>query len=730
MATSPTIPAGSGGVNNRQSQVGSIGGNSILAKDNSVGGTSPDTTNDRDWVKKSFMVDDQSMPDAPNIAIGGRSFMVGDVQLPTKTDIKNRYWSSANAKFTDSRLGCNIGINCRPQITPYSDIRVRGRLEGRKEPSLTETTGNYGMGRYYSEAYDDPAQIIYMRFGVPQFNSLANFMTRAFDMNQSSLVRTGRVPGAFYTAGKLFGSYLSLTAFPVIAVTILAGKAAAALFVRSTSKFYTLKPVMYQYWSTVNMLVQALAVNSGIFPKVMGTNADNSQQLGKPYKIDQDYMNMVSKLMPDIFNGQNHFDIFSIANRAQRVANQVYADDYNKLDQGTASDYTGYLLKESSGDLSHSTKISGKDGSVNFGMLVNMAMMLKSYYKVDGKTSTTIESDPRIDPDSKEGKEKPSHAEAFAEYFDAEFRMGAQFAVFRVDHTGAMSESFSSSLTESDLSQKLNGTSSTFQQARFSLAGGNLIGGVIGETVGAAVNMASDVVGGVASGVTMGAADLVKGLMGDGYIDIPKHWQSSSAQLPETSYTIELVTPYGNVLSWLMNIGIPLSMLLAGALPRSTGKQSYTSPFLCQLFDRGRCQIRLGMITSLSIQRGTGDLAFDTQGRPLAVSVSFKVTDLSSIMHMPVSSGELFDVDMTLDEDNILSDYLAVIAGQDMYSQIYPLAKTRMAVAKIITGVQKLASPAWQAAKVHDVMTSGILSPIGGVIEGLARGAETTAGSS
>jgi hypothetical protein len=31
------------------------------------------------------------------------------------------------------------------------------------------------MGRYYSESIDDNAQTIYMRFGVPQFNSLVDF---------------------------------------------------------------------------------------------------------------------------------------------------------------------------------------------------------------------------------------------------------------------------------------------------------------------------------------------------------------------------------------------------------------------------------------------------------------------------------------------------------------------------------------------------------------------------
>ena len=690
----------------------------LQPRDFRSGGDSPDYTKDGDWVK--------------------RSFMISDTQLKNVVDQKNRYWSSANAKFTDSRLGCNIGINCRPQLTPYTDIRAKGRLAGRVDPTLNDTSGNYGMGRYYSEAYDDPAQIIYLRFGVPAFSGLFNFLTKAFDINQSSLVRTGRVPSILYDVSKLFGSYLALTSFPIIGLAMLTGKAAGALFSRPTSKFYTLKPTMHMYWSTVNLLVNTIAINAGIFPKtdipivdkVTNKNADDTQKLGRPYRLDDDALSLLSEGMPDIFRGNRHFDIFALGNAAQRLANQVYMDDFQKLNQGTPTNFYGYLLKENTGDQTHSTPVSGKDGSVSFGMLMNAAVSLKHWFGSDEKVAP-VEKDPRgADPD-KDGKTPPTdHLNSFKDFFDAEFRMGASFAVFRVDHTGAMSESFSNSMTESDLSQKLNGVSSTFQQARFSLAQGNLVGGMVGEAIGAAVNLGTDVLAGGVSGATLGIADMIKGLMGDGYIDIPKHWQNSSASLPETTYSIELNTPYGNVMSWMLNIVIPYAMLLAGVLPRSTGKQSYTAPFLCQLFDRGRCQIRLGMIESLTVSRGTGDLAFTQDGRPLAINVSFKVKDLSSIMHMPVSSGEFLDrTDMTLDEDNILMDYLAVLAGQDMYSQIYPAAQSRIRAAKLVMAAQKYTSPAWRAAMVHDVMTSGVLSPVGYVLEGIARGAETTAGA-
>lgn len=697
-----------------------VGSQPMFPRDFSSGGDTPDNINDREWIK--------------------RSFMIGDKELGEQVYRDNRYWSSAAAKFTDSRLGCNIGINCRPQLSPYTDIRVKGRLQGRVEPSVSDTSGNYGMGRYFSEAYDDPAQIVYLRFGVPQYNGLMNFLSKAFDINASSVARTGRVPSILYDASKMFGSYLALKAFPAVSLTILVGKAAGAIFARPNSKFYTLKPTMYQYWSAVNQLVNTIAINAGIFPKIVD-NGDDSQKIGRPYKLDEEYLDLMSQGMPDIFRDNRHFDVFALANAAQRLANQVYMDDYERLNKSTPTTFTGYVLKKNSGNGTHSTAISNQDGSVKFGMKLNAAVSavniwdlvkksldFSDMFRSPGKDAAGMEADGRID---KDGKQAPAEKkQGFLDFFDAEFRMGAAFAVFRVDHTGPVSESFSSSVTESDLSQKLNGVSSTFQQARFSLAQGNLIGGMVGEAIGGALNLAGDVVQGGLSGVTLGAVDLVKGLMGDGYIDIPKHWQSSSASLPEQTYSMELVAPYGNVMSWLINCVLPMCMVLAGALPRSIGKQSYTSPFLCQLFDRGRCQIRLGMMDSVTITRGTGDLAFTTDGRPLAINVSFRVKDLSSILHMPISTGRFFDgADMTLDEDNILSDYLAVVAGQDMYSQIYPIAQGRMRWAKLVMAAQKYTSPAWRAAAIHDIMTSGPLTPIGSVIEGLARGSETTAGA-
>lgn len=688
-----------------------FGGKPVSPQSRMTGGNNPYDVLDSDWVRTSFML--------------------RNTDYESEIDKVNRFWSTASAKFTDTRLGGNFGINNHPQYTPYADFPVPGRLAGRTKLTTANASGNYGMGAYYSERLDDTKQTIFMRFGVPQFNSLINFLSRAFDPNQSSFARTGRFPSVFYDAGKLLGTYLTVVSFPVVAFTVLAGRVAGFFFARSTSKFYTMKPMMFAYWSTANLLANTLAINTGIFPKILGANADDTQKLGKPFVIDQEYLSMLHSIIPDVMGEQNYFDLHSIANRAQRLANQIRTQEWEALHNGSATDFTGYLRRELSGDGTHSTPVADKKGKHSLLDILDETLKLTQVFKGEDKDSAMTETDPRIDTDSAKGDEKDkSWMQRYAELFDAEFRMGSQFATFNVDFTGPQATSFNNSAVEPEIAQKLNSASSAVRSARFAMAEGN----IIGSTVQDVTDMFGDLAMGAINGVTLDMGSFVKGILGDGFVDVPKHWQSSSVSLPRTTYTMTLVATYNSPISRMMKLYIPLSMLLAGALPRSIGKQAYTAPFLCQIFDKGRNQIRLGMIENMTVVAGGGaNVGFDHRGQPLSFEVSFTVVDLSSVMHMPVSSGEIFGVDMTLDEDNILADYLAVLASQDIYSQIYPSSQAQLRLAKLAINYGKWTSPAFWAMATKDASTSGLGQFLtlgtGHILEAAVRGSETAAGN-
>lgn len=653
------------------------------------------------------------------------AFLVPDTQFTEMGDRANRYWSSAEMKFTDSRLGANIGINPRPQFCFYSDVPVAGRIQRRK-PSINSFTGNYGMGRQYSEMIDDPAQRIYMTFGVPQYNSLFGFFRGAYNKTQMSLARTGRASSAFYKAGQFAGGAALLVAFPLVAVGIVVGKLYSFFLNRPKSKYYTMKPTMPLYWNSVNQLTTALAINAGIMPRFMAD--EQSQIIGRPFQLDPEYLDLLSKLMPDVFrdsglgDGTKMFDIFSVVTKAQRLHNYVLRKEFEAIDNGTATDFTGYVERTMTGVGGHPTEVSDSDGTPKIDAQIDNFLnlsdtessngpgLLNKFFDAmtglasaiipNGQQDAGMETDFRapIDAQGTMDPEKQVEGESFLKHLEAQLRDGALFATFIVDHTGPQSESWTNSATESELAKKLNGAVNDVAEARFAIAEGQIVGGPLADAAGAVVNAVTDTATGFLDGITMGLSSVVQGLAGAGYIDVPKHWSGSNFNPTRSQYTIQLISPYGNPISQLMAIYIPIAMLLAASLPRSTGKASYTGPFLCQLFDRGRCQIRLGLVESLSITRGTSHLSFSDDAQPLAVDVNFSVMDLSSIMHMPVSGGGIFeDQDLTIDDDNILQDYLAVLTGMSLESQIYDIPRLKVKAAKVIMNASKLTSPAYWA---------------------------------
>lgn len=660
---------------------------------------------DSEWAKKAFMVPDMYLDDART------------------ADTKNRYWSSVDNKFTDTSLGGNIGINPRPQFTPYSDVRVKGRRANRQPVSLQNTGGNHGMGRIYGELIDDHAHRIFVRFGVPMFNGLFRFFSSSFDPNLTSLARTGRGLSKWYTIGKIVGTYVFTRAFPIVGTILLFTQFVSGYFSSAVNKFYTMKPTMHLYWCTVNNIVNAIGINKGIMPNYYPAGKKPDQQLGDTFKPSQDMLRKLHELMPDVFSSSYGFDMFAVANRAQRVANQMLRDDWMAYNSTSDTDFTGFVQRQGQVKLENPR---GEHTLMNF--LTNGALAMADWSIESIKAR--FETQPNINPDT--GEPDKTREEGFFKYLDAEFKAGSSFATFIVDSVTNVQESFSSAVVESDLSTKLNGISSQIRDARFTFADGNITGTGVEEMVKGALSGVTDLAQGLASGVTMGLFDAVKGLMGSGFIDIPKHWQSSSASLPKVNYTATLISPYGNPISDMINIQIPLAMLLAGCLPLSTGKSSYTSPFLCQVFDRGRMQIRLGIMESLTVSRGEGNLPFTPRGRAVAVNVSFSFTDLSSLIHMPVSSGSLFETDMTTDDDNLLKDYLAVIAGQDIYSQIYAMPKALLTASKQIRNLERLTSPAYWASTIHTESTTGMMSyimPIGRLADAFMPGATSVLGT-
>jgi len=639
---------------------------------------------DNNWIKRSFLVS------------------VGAV---TEQDQIRRELTEAEFKFTDTTLGGNFAINPPPQFCRNADIKVESRFS----PSS-------GMGRYYSEALDDRGEFINMRFGVPQYNSLTNFFANFYDTNSGSMANKGRSPGAFYYLGRAIGFVVSLPLVPII----WTGQIINFLSSKPTSKYYYLKPTMPLYWSAVSTMVNMIGVNMGVIGKDM-TVGEQSLRRNDPYNGKAEHaaiFKTMSTSYPNIFREDGGVDIYKVATRAQRMARKNRNEMQKALESSNTWEGMRTQLKNAM-----ESKVTAEEPSLG---------SMDEYLKAFHSGSST-----KMNDKSKEGGEITGDSfdtidndGGFKDYLIAELEDGTQFVTFRVDSTGSVSESFSNSVGSSGIAEKINSTSSSSRSARFDMADMNIGSGIVAGTLTSIMDSIKDVAGGVLDGLEMqGLASLA----GSAFVDIPKVWQDSSADFAKSNYTIELRSPYGNPMSRFQNLIVPLSMLLAAGLPLSTGKQSYTSPFLVELFSKGRTQVRLGMVDSISITRGVGNLGWNRQDEPLGIDVSFSVIDLSSILHMPISSN--FDtVDGVImktgsivgsvgdaiagggnagqqagesvasllsmsnfDDDNSFTNYMSVLGSLSLSDQIYPMNKLRLRRAQRAADFQQWKSPAAHA---------------------------------
>jgi hypothetical protein len=631
-------------------------------------------------------------------------FMLGGADLDP-IDGANRYFSSAELKFTDTTMGGNIGINSRPQFTRYCDIRAKGRRSDRKKVTVQEK-GSFGMGTYYSEAIDDNSLNLFMEFGVPKFNSLFNFFSRSIDPQASIIARTGS-PSIAYSLGNIAGKTAIFLMLPVITVSIWGIKALSDIVLGdSPFNYYYLNPTMHTYWSTVNSIVMQMTTELGILiPTFMPEKTTNG--IGMPMKIDQEDLKAMHEILPDIIGSDNYIDAFAIATRAQAMANkqlelerkmyESFVDNdagakaYIKNTVGTVvpnergrtfNKWMEDLMKDS--DPLFQSKVPNKDAPATPPTNTNADDQKTLLSQVDEATQNYKET---------ESEKEEGWTKKFAKYFNSARLGGGGHAIFKVDYVGSINESFSNSVTDVPTASILNSIGKTAKEMKFSLAGGNIIGGTDDILAG----IKNTITGGL-DGATFGLSNMLSTLFGDAYIDVPKMWDDSTVSLPRLNYTMQLISPYGNVISQLQNIYIPLAMLLAGALPLATGKNSYTSPFICKAFLKGMHNVQLGMITDLSVTRGTSNLAFNKQKRVLAIDVSFSITDFSQMMTAPIDNSMFgSSINSGLDDNNVFGRYIATLASRDLLTDMYTLPKAKIRLSRLKYNIDKNLSASFWA---------------------------------
>lgn len=612
---------------------------------------------DVEWVRRSFLV--------PTRAI-------------RSGDARRELFRNAAFKFTDTTLGGNFAINPPPQFTKFADPIVKSIHSASK-----------GMGRYYSEAIDDNSFNIHMGFGVPAFNSLSRFFTTYYDPGMSSLARTGRGRGIFYALGRIGGFVVTA---PFL-VAIITGRLIRFSSGIPSGKYYYMKPTMPLYWAAVNQIANIIATNMRIAPVLL--DPLNKLNEAEDPGYSQADIARYHEMLGEIYSKRGGIDVYAVANRSQRLNDRYYS---RMIEAVEAAESNSALRERISAFINEDL---GSVGSSEMVKLTNESeISIENYINAFESTGAS-----EMDGGTSELGEESADGwwSGAAKFFMADVRDGSRWITFRVNNGGdSVSESVSNSTKEPSIKSTMNSMSSSSRDKRFSLAGGNIGDGLGARTIQSIIGAVGDIfAGGLDS---MGASGLMQ-LSGTAFADIPDIWDDSSFNFPTSSYTIELRSPYGNKMARFQNLYIPLSMLLAAALPLSTGKNSYTAPFLCELFSRGRNQIRLGIIDSLEITRGVGNLAWTAEGAPLGIDVTFTVKDLSSVLHMPLRMG----ADL-IEEDNAFNDYMATLGNLSLIDQVYPTRKLALAVSRRLTQLSTLRSPARWASIASATLPARIIN--------------------
>ena len=594
-----------------------------------------------------------------------------------------QFKSSSTYKFYGTGPGEWRAINPPPQFCPTSDITLRTREAESRGGIAFNRTGN-GLGRWWAENIDDPAQIVTFKFGVPRFTSLTSFFTGFYNGEAGQLARTGRSGSWTYTLGKVAGFLIPLFS-PVLLALLVGGAAVRYLLDKPASRFYSLKSDMPSYWNAVQTITNSIAVNSGIVPRV--NPAEWVRKFGSDAADDEGAKSInqtLHSMHPDIFFEDGGVNVYAMATKYMRRARHDEKRKKQILDSDWGDKRYQDVMK-AMGETVVTNEASTMRKSYN--------QYIESWFKTAPGTPRTqakslstdangnvvpagpgdptvvqlTETIPQtIEKDQVVGDEAATAG--YLEHLQASFDDGTEFISFCVDAANSFSDSFSNSFRSTDLEEKINSMSNSARNMKFNLAGGN-----VSDTISAAVGWATDMVKDAAAGFMDGMQ--LSGLAvlgGAALVDIPQHWDSSSTSIGKTTYTMKLIPVTNHPIARILHQIIPLACILAAVLPKSTGKQSYTSPFLCEYYDKGRAQDRLAMFESVSVRRGITNTPYNLAGETLGIEVSFTVASMSKILHMPISGNfSMNPLKGVFDEETLYTDYMAILSGLGMEDQVY-----------------------------------------------------------
>lgn len=698
-------------------------------KNNNIFGYSGMPTPTDQRIKYNFFADDVDNGESDDTSVLDIDWVQSRFMTPLKDIhsplVLHMLKSTTHFKFRDTTIGGNFSCNPPPQFNRYADIRADDYLYPfsstavkNKEGALAFTTPSgstyeienqltfesvspyNGMGRFYGESLDDGRQLIYLQFGVPKFNGILDYLTNSINYTDAVIANKGRVPHN-YNWSNVLGKGLMFLAFPVLTPMIwLAKKALSTVIGEKPFNYYYMEPTMHIYWGCVNQIANQFATQMGIMvPLATPSDEDPTSKAtevvtGRPYQFSSEAIDGINRMFAPgtvIFGEMtNYIDVYALMMRHQNNINALLkkkSEDSMIKETKTLEDIQKYILG------SMGEKREGFSFRTNqYLYLYSDALADTLDQKGGNNPYVQTEPDPKAKKEEKDknknnteqqSKEKTQqetwsmsgilsiakraidgYLSDWAKSFDSTARGAGAQAVFEVQYTGQSSDSFSNSYGEIETGGKIKSMQQAVRNAKFNFSGGQTGSSIIDTATQALV----DIGNGLLDAATFGFSSVVRGFISGGYTDIPQAWQDSSTSIATVTYTMDLVAPYGHTWSRFQNIVVPLSMILAGALPLRVGSAGYTSPFLCSIFSKSVQKVRLGMITEVSISRGTTNLGYTLDKKINALTVSITVSDFSGKISAPINNS-LFTGKFNpfFDQTTGFSDYIDIIAGRDYH---------------------------------------------------------------
>lgn len=574
----------------------------------------------------------------------------------------------AHSKCRDTTLGGNDAINCYYQYNETDDPPHPFTLPENHNLSS-------GMGRVYSETIDDYQQILYITFGLPVFNNLSSFYNDALNSEMADLVNKGTAGPTVLAKlqAMVQAGVTSLVNLPHLPWLYLKYAVFQDVTNVPITKYYDFSNRMDLYYKYVQTILTHLSVNMGFMneaataaasPTPTGTSIPTTTE-AEALAASQITQGTNTIGVPSIFQ-TFHMDILQIMNRRASFmlsTGQVLAPSTMTTDQAmlaqtqamTSQTPPSAAASPTAQAVANLTAAAATAGSSYQSFTNNLFMPLTQ----------------------------------FSEGFVGTVYNALAYVGFRVEKSTDSSESVSNSIGTSEVAGFINSKSQAVRDAKFNA--------MYGKTGSATLDMIGDFLGKVANKTsafidnTAGTEGLTALATGSGMIDIPEVWKDSSMS-KSYSFNLHLRSPYGDPLSVIQSLYTPLAMLLAAALPRSTGHASYSTPFICRAYCKGMFAVPLGMIESMSIKRGSDVNGWTYQRLPTAIDINFTIKDLSPCMYMGMADltvqsgiGGLGEFDPT----NLTDVWNGAFGGNGNFQE-YLLTLSGMGLAERVTMLPQL----------------------------------------